>query len=318
MRFLLNVRKFFCDNPECQRRIFTEPLPQAVNRYARKTVRLADALTELVYLVGGEAAARIARRFGLAVSADTLLRHLRRVPATTIPPPRVLGVDDFAFRKGQRYGTILVDLERRCPVDLLPDREPQTLIKWLQPRPGIEIISRDRGIAYMEGATKGAPNAVQVADRFHLIKNLGDALEHFLLRQHATVRTLAKTVAAESVVTAAQNGTLPPLVDPPPQPLSPAQRQVKHDRRARRLARYEEVQRLEGEGLSRHEISRRLGMSRNTIRRYLLHEQFPEIAAKPPRRSILAPFADHLRQRWREGICDATRLYQEIAAQGFK
>jgi transposase len=317
VRFVLAVRKFFCDNKECERRIFAETLPQVVQRYARKTVRLADALTELVYLVGGEAAARIARAFGLLVSPDTLLRHLRRLPVASAPTPRVLGVDDFAFRKGQRYGTILVDLERHCPIDLLPDREPESLVKWLHDHTGVEVISRDRGIAYIEGATKGAPNAVQVADRFHLIKNLGDALETFLLRQHDSIRKLARTIATESVEVAEKTGILPPLRDPAPQPLTPAQEQEKQNRRARRHARYEEVTQLASQGLSRHEISRRLGMSRNTIRRFLENGHFPEIAARPPRRSILSPFADYLRQRWKEGECNACALYQEIVARGF-
>ena len=197
VKMVLTVRKLFCDNPDCKRRVFAERLPMVAARYARKTARLADALRELAYLAGGEAAARIAQAFGLCVSPGALLYCLKRpivAPAaltaapTPSPTPRVLGVDDFAFRRGHAYGTILVDLEQRCPVDLLPDREPQTLIRWLQEHPGVEVISRDRGTAYIEGATKGVPQSVQVADRWHLLKNLGDALERLLTHYHKTLR----------------------------------------------------------------------------------------------------------------------------------
>jgi transposase len=317
VRIEITSRRFFCDNRACERRIFTEPIPKVAARYARKTARLADALRELTFLVGGEAAARIAAAFGLLVSPDALLAAVKKTASPTFTTPRVLGVDDFAFRRGHRYGTILVDLERRRPIDLLPDREVDTLAAWLQGHPGIEIISRDRGGAYIEGATRGAPDAVQVADRFHLIKNLGDALERFILHQFGTVRTLAKTIGEEYVLLAEQKGDLPNLCDPPTQPLSPAQQQVKQDRRARRLARYQEIKSLEAQGLGQREIARRTGMARNTVKRFLRREQFPEIAARPPRNGKMTPFAEYLRQRWRDGCCNAATLYEEIVAQGF-
>lgn len=300
VRFLLTVRKFFCDNKECNRRIFTEPLPQVVERYARKTRRLVDALTELVYLVGGEAAARIARKFGLLVSPDTLLRHLKRLPIISSPTPRVLGVDDFAFRKGQRYGTILVDLERRCPIDLLPDREPETLIKWLQVHPDIEVISRDRGIAYIEGATKGAPKALQVADRWHLLKNLGDALERWLTRNHSAVRAAATVPAPPP----------PELANPPPREACSCHKRDKQARRERRLARYNEVEELQAEGLSQREISRRTGLSRNTVSKMVKNAAFVEIQPRPPRRSKLTPFMEYVKRRWQDGCYNATHLYE--------
>lgn len=168
VRIALSVRKFFCDNRDCPRRIFAERLPAVTAHYARKTARLAEALRELAYLAGGEAASRIARTFGLLVSPDALLESLKKAPPLTLPTPRVLGVDDFAFEKGCRYGTILVDLERNCPVDLLPDRESTTLARWLQQHPGVQTVTRDRSSEYAKGIHEGAPDAVQVADRFHL------------------------------------------------------------------------------------------------------------------------------------------------------
>ncbi len=146
-----------------------------VQSYARQTVRLNSALTLLAFALGGEAGAKTASDLGLRVSGDTLLRRIRRSSVQTkgsIKTPRVLGVDDFSFRRGISFGTILVDLEQRKPIDLLPDREAETLKVWLDGHPGVEIISRDRSGAYADGAARGAPNAVQIADRFHLLQNL--------------------------------------------------------------------------------------------------------------------------------------------------
>jgi transposase len=320
----ITARRFFCDNRACLRRVFTEPIPRVAARYARKTARLADALQELTLLVGGEAAARIAAAFGLVVSPDALLNALKKACSPSYLTPRVLGVDDFAFRRGRRYGTILVDLERRCPIDLLPDREPDTLVAWLQAHPGIEIISRDRGGAYIEGATRGAPDAVQVADRFHLVKNLGDALERFLLKHYPTVRQVAKVIAADfpPPVATGQHTEMPPLselplLDPLPSTLSQAEQRIQQLRRQRRLARFEEVKQLQSEGCSLHEIARRTGLGRNTIRRYTRAQEFPEIAKPPPRQGKMTSFAEHLRQRWRMGCCNAVVLYEEIVQQGF-
>jgi transposase len=172
----------------CTRRIFCERLPRVVAHYARKTVRLNAVLELIGFTVGGEAGARLARALGLTVSPDTLLRRLRQAAQKESAPSRFIGVDDFSFRHGQRYGTLLVDLERHCPIDLLPDREAATLSAWLKAHPGIEIVTRDRSRAYANGITEGAPAAVQVADRWHLLKNLCEALEKLLKRQLRQVR----------------------------------------------------------------------------------------------------------------------------------
>lgn len=178
----LHARRFRCPNSLCPRDIFCERLPSIVAPYARRTVRLHTALELIGFAIGGEAGARLARELGLTVSPDTLLRRLRLPPVEKVSTPRVVGVDDFAFRRGRRYGTLLVDLEQSRPIDLLPDREAETLSAWLRAHPDIEIITRDRSKTYARAVAEGAPSAMQIADRWHLLKNLREALERLLKR----------------------------------------------------------------------------------------------------------------------------------------
>jgi transposase len=195
VRLELRTRRFRCQNSLCTKRVFCEPLPRVVAYYARKTVRLNEALTLIGFLLGGEAGSRATLKLAMRTSPDTLLRRVRAAVKACAPTPRVLGVDDFAFRKGRRYGTILVDLERHRVIDLLPDREAATLSAWLKAHPGVEVVSRDRSPTYAAAINEGAPGVVQVADhRFHLLMNVREALEKVVKRCYRLLRS--QTLAA--------------------------------------------------------------------------------------------------------------------------
>ena len=180
----LRGRKWFCHHRSCPRCIFTERLPTVAAPWARRTLRLAQRLIALGVALGGKAGGRLGRAWDLVVSRNTVLRLLRQQPAPSFPTPTVLGVDDFALRKRQTYGTVLIDLERRWPVALLPERTAAPVAQWLREHPGVQVIARDRSQAYAEGARQGAPAATQVADRCHLLQNLREALDQ-VFRTHS-------------------------------------------------------------------------------------------------------------------------------------
>jgi transposase len=220
VRIHLEVRRFFCASDDCPRRIFAERLPALAVARARTTVRLHKAHCNLSLALGEDAGAGLTVKLSMGTNADTLMRRIRQAPLPQQAAVRVLGVDDWAFRKGHHYGTILCDLERRRPVDLSPERSAEALSAWLKAHPQVEIISRDRGEEYVRGASTGVPQATQVADRWHLLRNLQDALKGTVDRHHADIRAAAQAVIADQPTplaghdgaaspTAARGGTRP-------------------------------------------------------------------------------------------------------------
>ncbi|MBO0792406.1 MAG: ISL3 family transposase [Ktedonobacteraceae bacterium] len=181
----LTVRKFVCSTPACPRNFFTEWLPDLVQSYARMTNRLSEALQTLGFATCGEVGERLAPKLGMQVSGPTLLRRMRTHSCPAPSSVRILGIDDWCWKKGMTYGTILVDLEARKPIELLPDRTAETAEAWLRTHPEVEIVSRDRGGDYAAAARKGAPQAQQIADRFHLLKNLRERLKEFMDRKQS-------------------------------------------------------------------------------------------------------------------------------------
>ena len=308
----LQTRKFRCRNELCRQQVFCERLPQVAPAYARQTVRLNEALLVLAFALGGEAGARATHRLSLSVSGDTLLRRMRRFPLPSFTTPRVLGLDDWAKRKGQTYGTILVDLERRRPIDLLPDREAATLATWLKDHQGVEVVSRDRFRAYQEGVVIGAPAAVQVADRWHLLKNMTEALERWLNRKRRAIQQAAQDAAATSIAVGA-------AVAPDDVPIGAVTRvqQRTVERWAARLARFQEVKELYAQGATIRGIAAKFRMHRRTVRLFLTADECPRRA--PPRRrpNKLAAYLPYLKRRWTEGCHNASELWREIKAQGY-
>lgn len=291
VRLQLTARKFFCKRSACVRRIFTERLPEFAAPYARRSARLSLIVRLVGLALGGQGGARIMTRLGMAVSSSTLLRHIRRTPFPSFTSPsepsevpkvlRVLGIDDFAFRKGRSYGTILIDLEQHRPIDLLPDRTAETLAKWLREHPGIEIISRDRSTEYKRGATLGAPQALQVADRFHIVKNLREAIERLLDRNRSKLTGIQlPRVIRTSGTPGSGSDTTGELVIPieaarRPARRSPAETISYQLHRVERQQRYAQVNIMHGAGESIRSIARQLGMSRSTVYHYLRSDQDP-------------------------------------------
>ncbi len=317
VRLRLRVRRFFCDQTDCRRRIFSERLDPAIAAYARRTRRLEALLESLGVSLGGEAGALLSHRSGMPTSPTTLLRLLRRAAEPKLPTPRVLGVDDWAKRKRHTYGTILVDLERHRPVDLLPDREPNSLAAWLRAHPGVEIITRDRSSDYAQGAAEGAPHAVQVADRWHLLGNWRDALQRLLERHPEQLRAAAKQVAEATTLVPRETpseATAAPA-EPDGTPPAPATESARPPSAAE--VRYAEIQALRQVGLSQRAISRKLRLHRQTVRRYFKAASMPERGRGPQCISSVHPYLEYLKRRWAEGCHSRMELWKELQQQGY-
>jgi transposase len=310
----LNIRRFFCDNPACPHRTFTERLPNIVAPFARRTKRLVEAQRAIGFSDGGEAGARLSAKLGMSTSPDTLLRMINSTPEFEAPCPRVLGVDDWAIRKRHTYGTILVDLERQQVVDLLPDRKPETLANWLSEHPGIEIISRDRGQEFIDGIALGAPQVIQVADRFHLLQNLLEVVERLFKHMPNELRQAAEWCSHAGKEDAERGH--PGLVQEGDGDASAFPGSEKPEKTYRQM-RFEEVKELQAQGCNRREIARRLGIDRRTVAKYF-HLQ------APPRRSLqngsgskALPYLDYLQKRWEEGCHNLKELLSELQGRGF-
>jgi transposase len=323
VRLCLKGRRFFCQNAACSRKTFAEQLRELAPAYARRTLRQGKTLREIAFALGGRAGARLARFLGLPISFWTLLRLLRG----TLPPhcdtPRVLGTDDFAWHKGDHYGTILVDLQAHRPVDLLPDREAETFAAWLREHPGVQVVSRDRASAYAEGAKKGAPNAIQVADRYHLVANLRDTLQQLLDRERQYLPLLQERERAMQQEPSGVMASMEHQVQREDAHLEAGEgasltraQTLRQMRRDKRYQRYQRVVDLRQQGFGRRAIARETGLSRNTVRRYLEADTFPEQGLRRKRRSLLDPYLPYLRERWDAGCQNAAQLARELQNRG--
>ena len=309
----VQVRRLRCGRPGCAHRIFAERLAAAAGLHAQRTARLGSLQHHIGLALGGQAGARLAERVGTPVSGATLLRLVRRgAPAAPATAPRVLGVDDWAWKRGQRYGTVLVDLEHHAVVDLLPDREADSFAEWLRAHPGAEVNARDRGAGYADGGRRGAPGAVHVADRWHLLENCSAAVLEAVKRNMPALRA---AVRPASSAPSAASVTVVPAADPAvPPPMTSAQR-LQWQGWQRRVQVHGEVMRLHQQGVPIRHIARDLALSRNTVRRWVRGEQ-PELHR--PRMHSLGPWRAVLERCWAEGCRNGARLWRNLRDLGFK
>ena len=328
VRLGMAVHRFFCDNGDCEARTFTERIPAFIQHYARRTDRLAIKQQSVAIDAGGAIGQRVLTILDMPVNSDTLIRFIRNAPEPDVATPRVVGVDEWSQRKGQSYGTILVDLEAHRPVDLLPDKSAESFAKWLMEHPGVEIISRDRGKEYIKGATEGAPEAIQVADRWHLLKNFRDALKRMLETKRACLKAAADKphedlAKQQNVMEQQPKNKEPKRTTEEPAEVSTATQKLtkaeKRDleRRTRLQERYEAVKELYQRGLSKSEIGRRSDLNFRTVAKYIKADECPIHSGRRKRSGKLSPYMDYMIKRWDEGCHNATQIWREIRKRGF-
>jgi len=313
VQLLLTVRKFTCRNPYCERKVFTERLPDFVEPWARTTLRFCQQITSIGLATCGKGGKKLAARLGMQTSRNTILRRIMELPDPSLRSVVFLGIDDFAFRRGYRFGTILVNLESHRVVDLLADRQAETAAQWMRQQPDLAVISRDRGGEYASAAREGAPQAIECADRFHIVKNLTEAFQVLLARCQAEI--LAETKPDEPD----QSEQNKPIISieewRPPEPAHVEK--VRLARRAGRYARYQQVVELSRQGGATKEIAGRVGLSDRTVRDWLKQGAFPEAQKRRKKQSSFDPFAAYVLKRWQDGEHNGLVLWQEIKKQGY-
>ena len=298
VQLILRVRKFRCDTVSCPRKIFAERLGPFIEAWARKTTRLRKEIEAIGLSTCGEVGARLADRLAIATSPTTILRRIMDLPLLPVGTVTHLGIDDFALRRGRTYGTVLVNLKSHKVLDLLPDRQAKTAQVWMEAHPEIDLVSRDRGGDYAAAARKGAPQATQTADRFHLVKNLSETVEKALMQCRAEIRKSTQTEDSEA---------------PPPDSDSQPMRST---RDADRYDRYQRVVQLRKQGMKLRDIAKRLGMGERTVRSWLSHGSYPETHYHK-RSSRFDAYASYVKQRWDGGCHNIQQIWREIKAQGY-
>lgn len=306
MSLRLTARRFRCRTPDCKVQIFTERLPGIAAARAQRSVRLAESLRAIGLVAGGEPGSRLAHRLAMPVSGDTLLRMIRLAPVPGFVAPTIVGIDDWAWRRGQRYGTIICDLERNRVLDLLPDRNADSVADWLKRYPGIKVVARDRAGLYADGARRGAPGAMQVADRWHLLNGLGEALRQAVGRHRGAVSTAAKTMTRV-------HGT---PVSPPA--ASPGLARVRADRKAGRREQWAAICRLREQGHPTSSIADLVGIDRRTIQRWIASGGEPEHVRPPISSHLLGPYEEWLEARWHSECQVGQQLWRDLKELGYK
>ena len=312
VHLVMQVRRFFCEESTCRRKIFAERFPSLALPRVKFTKRLQEALKEMGFEQGGEAGARLGKKLGYPGSPDTILRLVKQTQLSTPSSLRVVGIDDWSWKRGLRYGTLICDLETNRPIDVLANRSVPTVSAWFEERPSIEIVSRDRSSEYAAAISKGAPQALQVADLWHIVKNLSESMQTLLARCRAEIRRGLQTQAG-------------PVQEPEPvfeEERRPARshsvKLAQEGRRAQKLDRYEQVVEFHQQGAKAADIASRVGIGERTVHRWLAHSSFPEAKLRRRRPSLIDPYERYVLKWWQEGHRNGSQLYGELKAQGYK
>jgi transposase len=310
IRLLLCVKKFFCRIESCPQRIFTERLPELIEPSSRLTTRLRTLVQAICAAFNAKGGARLGEQLGIHFTRETFLRSLHLLSTPPVGTLKAVGIDDFAWKRGKRYGTVIIDLETHQLIDILPDREAESVKQWLAAHPEIEIVSRDRAGAYADGAAQGAPQALQIADRWHVCKNLGDAVQDYLVRKKIQMPpSSSPNVTTEQVA----------AVCAPTPPLEPGPcRYASQEKCERKQVIVDQVKTLHKQGYSAREIAASLHLARNTVRKYLRLEGPVQPTPRTRRLSQLDPFYDYLTARWNEGCANAHQLFLELREKGYR
>jgi transposase len=313
----VRVGRWRCHNARCAQAIFADRLGGVVAPRVQHTDRLGAIVHLVGHALGGRAGERLLARLGMTIGADTIVCLVKRgAPAATPDATlRVLGIDDWAWQKGQQhFGTILVDLERRRVVDVLAVRTADAVAAWLAAHPGIQIISRDRHGPYADAVRRGAPQARQVADRFHLVLNLRGAVQQELGRQRRFL------VVPQNTPTVPASGRPParsPMVRRQRSKVLEHDARVAEERRATQLARFRLVKRLQAAGRSAQAIMRETGIGRRFVTNWIRLNDLPERNRMDPRVGMAEFYREYLLRRWTEGCQIGRVLMGEIQTLGY-
>jgi transposase len=318
----LRARRFFCLAEGCPAKTFAEQVDGLTTRHARRTPLLLKALARIGLALAGRAGARLAQGLGINVGRSSVLRLLRSLPDPPTGTLHVIGVDDFAFRRGHVYGTVLIDMATHRPVDVLPDREADTFADWLRSHQQITVICRDRASAYADGARAGAPQAVQVADRWHLWHNLARHVEKTVARHRPCLRPQVTDPDEKYCGPVSDRYDLAQAEAELQRLAADADTRRSEDRVLviRTRQRYDAIQALLTQHKNHKVIMQELGLSRATVRRFALAASVEELVAKPleGRASILDAFKPYLHERWNAGITNMLQLHREITERGYR
>ena len=308
IRLIMHVRRFFCKRSTCAQKIFVERLPELCHPHAQRTKRLQEALRQLGLSMGAQKGADVGSEHGINGSRDTILRLVHQSEQSAKLEPRVIGLDDWAWKRRMRYGTLICDLEQGLPIDLLADRTVETVSAWLEKHPTIDTISRDGSSEYASAIKKGAPQAREVSDRWHLVKNLAGCVSVLL------ASCLAQLRRAEVAAVRSEQGE-----EQPSQPRRPAQRRAAQlTRQAERMARYEHILELQKQGRTNAEIALQLGVTPRTIQRWIATGDIPYSRPRKQRARLIDPYQAYLLSRWHQGCRKGAQLERELRAKGYK